>query len=538
MRGPRRALLPALAAAALLAGCQAGPAPSTAPAPDGSTPAATCAELAAQIVDAVQDYVDTFAQVDAAGLPAAAGAQQGALATSTADLRSRGAELGCERDDLADLVRAELDRLVGGTPVQDALVATFRADPLGTYDPSDPAPVTITVATAEELVVVLALAGSGSTITLAAGTYAVDVPLIALRPITLRGAGTRSTVLQSTAGGGAFIASSDGDVRLQDLSVVHDGDAPASVVLVTAGGYAFERVRISGGVADADGVGGFGAVLRPERNPLTSRGTTQTLTDVTFADNAGGGLVVAGSAQPTVRGAAVSGATGCGLCWLEDGGGRVVDSTVTGMSVGLRVDDGAAPRVSGLTVDGPLVGLALTGSGATEVRDSLFTGNSTGLEIGGTGRAVIQDVEVAASVDVGVRVSSRARPLLGGLVVVGPATAGLAVVQDAAPEIQGGTVTTTGEVGAIWAERAAGTARGLTVHGARLGFQLADDAAPGLQDLSAEDTGAASLLAGGRSGGTVAHLTCATGTTGIVALVDQTTVRLSDSVGCEVVDER
>lgn len=538
MRAAWRAALTCALLAALVAACQGDPAPSSSSPSPSATPAATCADLAVQIVDAIQAYVDGFADVDAAGLPAAVGARQGEFAAATADLRERGTVLGCGRDDLAESVRAELDRLTGGTSVQDALVATFRADPLGTYDPSDPQPVEVTVSTAADLVTVVALAGSGSTITLAPGTYALTTPLVALRPITLLGAGTEATTITSTAEGAAFVAAADGDVRLADLAIVHDGAAPASVVFVIAGGYSFDRVRVAGGVAGADGAGGFGILIRPAANPVVGGGRTQTLTDVSAADNGGGGVVVGGTAQPTIRGATVTGTAGCGLCWLEDGGGRVSDSTVTGVPVGLRIDDAASPSISAVTVDGTEAGFIATGTGAPEVRDCTFTGNATGIDIRGAGRPFVVRAQVSGSADVGVRVAGQAQPILEDVTVSGPAVAGIAVTEEAAPQVVRGVVTTTGEVGAIWAGRAAGSAAGLTIAGSRVGLQIGDDAAPRVTDVTVRDTGTASLLVDGRGAGSVQRLACASGPGGVVALLEEAAVTLTDSPTCEVVDER
>lgn len=518
-----------------VAACGSNPAPTATPA---GTPAASCEELAARVVDAVQDYVDGFADVDAGGLPSATDARQADLTSTTTALRERGTELDCDRDELGELVRAELDRLKGGTPVQDALVATFRADPLGTVDPSDAGPLRVTVSTAADLVAALTVAGSGSVITLAAGQYAVDVPLVALRPMTLRGPDVGTATIASTAPGAAVVISADGDVRMEDLEVVHEGDAAASVVLVAAGGYVLDGVRVAGGVAQDGGAGGFGIILRPERNPLTGGGTSQELLDVTVEDNAGGGVVIGGSASPTLDGALVTGQGGCGICWVEDGGGSVRDTTVSGVDVGLRMDDAAEPRISDVQVDGARAGLAHTGTGAPQVRDTTVTGSATGAQVTGTGRLQLLRVHLVASTDVGIRVAGRARPSIRDVEVVGAATVGIAVVEDARPEIVGGTVTTTGEVGAIWAERAGGTAQGLTLGGPRLGLQLADQAAPRLEGVTVEEATTLALLANGASAGEVVELGCAAGPGGLVALAEATQVSVTDSPTCEVVDER
>lgn len=531
------AALSAAAVTVLLSACQGAPSSPPSPTPTAA-PASTCEDLAVQIVDAVQDYVDSFAGVDAGGVANAANARQGEFAETTAALRERGDTLGCEPDGLADLVRAELARLEGGTPVQDAIADTFRADPLGTVDPSDPQPVVTTVSSGPELAAALLTVGSGSQITLSPGEYVFTAPLVVLRAVTLIGAGADETRISSSSPGAALIVATTGDLRLVDLALAHVGEEPASVALVASGGYAFERVRVSGARSDTDGVGGFGVVLRPDANPLTGGGTLQRLTDVEAADNEGGGIVVGGTAQPTITGASITGASGCGICFVESGGGTVEDSQVTGVQAGLRVDDDAAPAVARLTVVAAQAGIAVTGAGAPTVRNSDLEANATGAEITGTGRPFLADSRITGSLDVGVRVSGRSRALLSGLSVTGSTTAGLAVVADAQPRVTGGEIATTGEVGAIWAERAAGTADGVTVRGARLALQFSDESAPEVTDAVVSGAGAASGLANGSSAARVVRLTCASGDAATFGLAEQTTTTLSASPTCDILDER
>lgn len=118
-----------------LSACSPGSPPT--PGPTTTQHGEPCTLLAVGIVDAVQEYVDSFAGATAEGIPAGVTARQGDFAAVTAELRAEAEELGCDPGALAADIREELDRLSGGSPVQDAIAAAFRAGPLGTADPSD-----------------------------------------------------------------------------------------------------------------------------------------------------------------------------------------------------------------------------------------------------------------------------------------------------------------------------------------------------------------------------------------------------------------
>ncbi len=532
MKAPRR-LSALLLTPLLIAGCGAAGNPG---APSGAdTGPVTCATLPARIVDAVQVYVDSFGQTEATGLTGAVTARQSDFTSTAAELRAQGEDLGCDPTDLAAGVRDELRRLRGGTAVQDAIAATFRAGPLGTADPSDTGPVTLHVRTAEELVAAVAYAGSGSVVRLAAGEYRLTQPLVLLRPVTLVGGGADETVLRSTASEGAVIIATDGDATLRDLAVVHSGAASASVVMVAAGGYVLERLRVSGGAADS-GTGGFGIVLRSVETPLLPAGGRRELTGVELRDNPAGGVLVAGTEDPRIRDVRVTASEGCGLCFVERSTGWVAGGEIGRTQVGIRVDDAAAPDVSGARVSESSVGIAFTGSGAPRVTDSELVANDAGIQITGDGAATITRTTVSDSGSVGVRVSGSTTASLTDLTITGGTMVGVAVIGSARPTIAGIRVASTGDVGLIWAEAGSGTARGVVVAGPRLGLQLTDTAAPTLDAVTVEGASAASLLATGASGGSVKTLACAPDS--IVALEERTTVALVDVTGCEVVDYR
>ncbi len=295
MRSRWSAALSAAAIAALLTGCQGAPSPDS-PTPTGAaTPASTCDELAVQVVDAVQAYVDSFADVDAAGVANAANARQA---------RVRGDDGGPARPRRHPRLRTRragrpAPRRAGPPRRWHAGAGRDRGHLPGRSarhgGPLRPAARGITVSSGPELAAALRQVWApgrrspsppGST----------PSPPRSWRCVPSRSSGPARTRPRSRppAPGAALIALTTGDLRLVDLALTHVGDEPASVALVASGGYAFERVRISGARSDADGVGGFGLIVRPDANPLTGGGTLQRLTDVEASDYAGGGIVVGG----------------------------------------------------------------------------------------------------------------------------------------------------------------------------------------------------------------------------------------------------
>lgn len=533
-----RTWVPVLLALALVAsGCASeGVSQSQATPSPEAVVVGSCDDLPRAIAQGVQTYVDGFADVEADAVPqASASGLQGFRATS-AELRSRGDELGCDREALATALRDELAQLRGGSPVQDAVLATLVADPLGTFDPADPSPVEIEVSTSDDLVAALSLAGSGSTISVAPGTYEVSEPLVALRPVTLVGAGTGRTVLRSSAGGAALLIDADGDVAVRDLSVEHYGSAPASVVIVTGGGYDLDNLRLAGALAADSGAGGFGLVVRTSAGLLRADGSRAVVSKVVMENNDGGGAFVGGDAAPALTDVTVTASGGCGLCFVESSAGSVASSSVTQVPVGVRVDGGASPQLMGVKVLDADVGVAMTGSGAPTFADGTVERASTGFEITGSGSPGVADTLVTDCRDIGIRLAGTSTAQVRDVTVSGETTVGVGVADRASPAITTAGVSTVGEVNVVWAGRSSGSATGLRLGGSRLALQLSDDATPAISDVRVTSADEAALLASGASSGRVTALTCPTDAP--VALVDETTVLIREPATCQVVDAR
>ncbi|MBY5161790.1 right-handed parallel beta-helix repeat-containing protein [Salsipaludibacter albus] len=544
-----RALGALLLVAATLGACDGGTTatPTTSPSPSGSPevlgpePLAAeptdCPMLATRIVDALQDWVDSFPTTTEPG-EAPTATPDTDLPTLAGELAPLAADLGCDRDTMAPLVADALADLTAEGALQEAVADTLKADPLGSLDPSDPDAEVRPVTTGEELVTAIAEVGSGSTIELPDGPVDVDEPLVLLRPITITG--TASSVVRSSADGAAFILSADGDVTLEQFEVVNLADA-ASGVVVSAGGFQLTDLVLRGARANASGAGGFGVVVLPSRGGLVRGGELATVERVRVEDATGGGVVLGGSSDPRVVDVTVVGPqderVGCGLCWIGAASGTVVDATVTGWQVGLRIDEQASPVVEGGTVDDNAVGITMGGTGAPEIDGTTLAGNDTGVEAAGTVGGSLVGLVVTDARDVGVRITAGATPLVEDLEVGGSSSAGLAVVDDAAPDVRGGDLTIDGEVAAIWGGRATGSATGLAVHGSRIGLQVGDRAAPSLTDLTATDVGDVAMIATETAGGSLDGLVCDEDERGTVVLVEGAELDVRDAGDCEVVEQ-
>lgn len=527
---PRPALVALAAALSLTVSACSGSATPASTTPDPSVRATPCGAVAAAVVDAIQVYVDSFGGIDANAVDATTNIGAAQLQQTAARLRTDAQQKGCETSELVELIRAELLRLRGGTPVQDAVAATFKSDPLGALDPSDPGRREFSVSTAAELADAVARAGTDSVIRLGAGTYKLTAPVVLLRPVTLIGAGADTTTITSDVSGVTLLTAIDGDVHLQDLAITHSGQQASVVVMIAGGGYDLRGVRIAG-ARGANGNGGFGLVLRPSEQPLDTRPTTQRLTDVTLADNDGGGLVVGGRQAPTIESVTVTGTAGCGLCFVEESAGSVTNATVTDAAVGVRVDEGAAPTLARVSTSGTQVGLALTGSGSVRVSDAALTGGAIGLQATGSGQLDLLRARITDPTELGVRLSGTTATTLNDLVISGEVPVGVAVVAQAEADFTGGSIETSGEAAFVCGEQASGTALGLTAKGQRLGIQLTDTARVDLTDVSLTAKDAA-VIASGTSAGAATRLGCADAP---VVLLDGAQVGVQDSPTCRLI---
>lgn len=502
-----------------------------------TTPAAlisatSCGELAARSVDALQSYVDAFEDVPTTAIDDIAADLQTSLDDIATALRQRSEELGC--GPLPAELEDELGRLDGESPLAASIAATLRTSLLGEgVDPSDPGAETVDVADVAELQAAVGRAGTGSTIRLAAGTYQLDRTVVLFRPVTLRGPTDGTATILSSAGGAAVLTLATGDVGLTDLTIEHTGPAAASVLVIAAGQHRLDGVTITGGRASAEGTGGFGIAVQSN-----AADAALEVVDSTFTGNAGGGILVDGGVDPTLRRITVEGPGACGVCYAGDGAGTLADSDLTGLDIGVRLEGLAAPRMTDLRVTDNVVGIGSLGDGDFAVASSTLTRNATGIELAAGGSPTFTDVTIADSEDTGALLGGTSSPVLDGVVVTGPTPVGLALAGTGAPTIGGGTVATAGEVGVAVTGDAAGSVTGTVVTGQRIGVQVDEDATTALAGLRFEAQADVAVLVTGRASPTVTDLVCTDERTGVVLLLEAAAPVFDEPGGCPVQDQR
>ncbi|WP_392544071.1 right-handed parallel beta-helix repeat-containing protein [Oryzobacter telluris] len=393
----------ATAAFLLVAGCTgtgSGGVPT--PTPPSQTPD-RCAEAVSAIVEATQDYVVGFGPVDQDQVPPPASPSPGASATSSptpsasatsaenvafqdalTTARTQLAQYGCEVARTRQALESGLRAVTTQGPVAGAVLRQLTATMTGT---GETLPTTRRVGTDDDLLTAVAELPAGSTIELAAGTHRLDDVLVLLSPITIRGAGTDTTVLESSVPDFAVLAIADGAVSVADLSLRHTGKQPASVVLVgPTASLVVTDSALSGGVANRDGTGGAGILMYDPDARARRTTTSLEVTGTRFSGNGSAGVVLTGGHVASIAGSTFVKNAQCGVCFLDASGGSVQDSTFTDNTVGVAATATAAPTVVGSTIRGGEVGIQ-AGDRSTPVIDRVKVSGASRAALIWAGRA-------------------------------------------------------------------------------------------------------------------------------------------------------
>ena len=392
-RGGRRARpgTALLAAVVLLAGCTSSGSDGTPTPTAPSSGPDRCAEAVTAIVEATQEYVDGFGPVEDTQVPApaspsaAAGptaspsptgsagtAADAAFQQALTTARTQLGQNGCDAAGTRTALQQGLAAVTTVGPLAGAVLRQLTATMTGS---AEAVATTREVATDDDLLAAVADLPAGSTIVLAPGTHQVDDTVVLLSPITIRGSGAGTTVLESTAPDFGILAIADGTVTLDDLSVRHTGSQPASVVLAgPSASVVVTDAEVSGGIANGDGTGGAGVLMY---DPDTTRRRTATSLEVTrtaFSDNGSAGIVLTGGHVASIASSTFTENAQCGVCFLDASGGSVQDSGFTGNTVGVAATGTATPTVLRSTIRGGQVGVQAGDSAAPVIDRVRITG--------------------------------------------------------------------------------------------------------------------------------------------------------------------
>ncbi len=380
-----------------------------------------CDEAIASIGDATERYVAGYetsvlssTPVDEAAPTTTPGPEpldEGGYQDALEEAQQRIESLACEpRRTQVELAR-RLYAVETESPVADAvlrqLVATMT-------DPSAGQATDAAVAPDDDLRDAVARAGDGSTLRLAAGEYRLDDPLVLLNGVHLVGTGAGQTTIVSTAGDAVIVALTDKTIRVEGLTIRHEGDRPSSIVLGgPAASIALSDSHLSGAVADDNGQGGAGVLMFAPDRDAAGRGTTLEITDVELSDNEAAGVVLSGGHRASIVRASIQRSGQCGLCFFDTSDGSVEASTFDDNAVGISMAGTARPSVLGTTIRGGDVGLQVGGDAVPALRDVTFVAQARAAAIFSDSATGSLDDVRCEEVDFGLVIGRDALPSIG-----------------------------------------------------------------------------------------------------------------------------
>lgn len=501
-----------LAAATTAVGCSSGErsAPTT-PSPQSPTEA-SCRAAARSVVEPAQAMIDEYRSMTVEEFNALTPPPD--LAALQEELRQRAADVvadGCVPAFVEQEVLAAVDDLSGEGEVGAALAAALRGDEdAAARPPRDAEPSQVTVAPGDDVVAVLERVGAGSTVTVAAGSYDIDRTIVIDVGLELIGEGRDETVLASTAEGVALAFIGPGELSVSDVTLRHDGEAPASVVLAIVGGLTLRDVTISGGIAGADG--GHGVVFAFEDvDGLPSRTAAQRageliVEDSSIVDNEAAGMVLSGNADPVVARSTIAGNGTCGVCYTDQSAGTLSSGIVEDNGeVGIQISGTSGPVIEATTVRRHRVGVLAADEAAATVTASTFEDNELAVQAVGTARTEVVDNVVLAAAGAGISFRESSSGTVRGNQVTDAVNVAIEVADDAAPIVDLNTVQGGAGAGISFTGATASSATGNLIVGRSVGIQVGGSATPTLDANTVRDSGNVGVLLAEQSAATVAN---------------------------------
>jgi len=172
-----------------------------------------------------------------------------------------------------------------------------------------------------DLATAITAAEAGETILLEAGTYRLDETLEINKSISLIGSGMDETIILSSAAKAVLLFSGEGAFALEGITVQHEGDAPAQVVLVENGEIDFSNCRFTGS---------SGAFDNPNAGLMIRGNTTGTVEKCQVDNNVTAGIFLAGESNVVLDGNTCENNRGVGITFRENAGGEARNNNCTG----------------------------------------------------------------------------------------------------------------------------------------------------------------------------------------------------------------
>jgi len=394
----------------------------------------------------------------------------------------------------------------------------------------------------DDLVAILGTLGPGSSITFTEGIFTLDASILVQGDLVLVGAGRDETILESTADTAAIAVLAGGSMVMNDFTVRHIGDLPASVVVAVDSSLELVNMAIIGGVVDGDGGGGSGIVLT-ETDQATSVPVV-AIDESVISNNGAAGIAVTGAFEPRILNTVIESNVQCGICFFDAAAGQVQSTTLQGNGVGVQTSNQTSPELSlNMFVDNEVAGLLIEDESAATVIANSFEGAETvAIDVQGTATAVVQRNTIGAhavgislrgtsvasvsdntitNADVGVLVGGSAAPVVFENVIDNSQIAGMLHTESSAGEFTANRIQTQsgagivvegaaepkhidvvvdgGLVGVVFREMAAGLLRGASLSGQQVGIETNDQTSPTIELSVVENALDAGVILGGQT---------------------------------------
>jgi parallel beta-helix repeat protein len=495
------------------------------------------------------------------------------------------ADAGCIAEFLNSRFAGAVSSLSGSGPVGGALAASLRGEeppelklpasglpgavavppPLGNVVPTPtavpPVPTTVVPGAGDDLVALVRSLAPGSRVELAARNYTLAGPMVIDKSITIVGAGRGRTTITTSAPGAGVVFLGPGTLEMRSLSLVHSGNAKASLLLAVTGAVTIDDVAFSGAkgsLAEGNGsalVFGFEPIEGFPTLSAAQRSGALRVNNSSFTGNAAAGVMVIGPAAPLISGSTFRSNGTCGVCFSSTSSGTVTGSTFVANPLGVQASGTSRPVLRGNDFRESDVGVRIGERSIVTVDASRFTANDIGVQADNDTAANVtgntfRDHEVAAVVMVdrsGGRIAGNTveRAGLAGIQLVGQSGAdvvdntiegpapvclsvlgavrstvrgntvggcevGVQVSGTARPDIVGNTIARSTSTGISINQEARGTIRDNTIDGsAEVGIQVSGNAAPAVTANRVSSSQGVGVVYWNRSSGRVSNNTVA-----------------------------
>ena len=424
-----------------------------------------CEELSDRLGDVLGRFVSEFDGVDvlrAEQLPALPSIPD--LRRESKLVRDRLTSEGCNLRTVAKALRKRTAGRPSAGLLADTVRRTVVANLVHVLDGEPIATRTTSLKPGDDLGRVLSGMPSGSVARLPAGDIRMDEPVVLLQDVTLVGKGRGSTRIISTARGAAVVLTAPGTAVVEDVTLTHEGDSSASLLLVRAGRMKLDGVHLTGASLggrspseqpDSPLIGGSGIVL--------DGGHGLSVTRSLITDNDVAGMLVSGSGRPVLSEVTITDNATCGLCFLGSTTGAVTSSIISDNGVGVLVTDRAAPTIERTQISGN------TRAGAVAQQRSHPT---------------LRGVMLVSNGPQGLAAFNNASPRLFDSVVTDHSESGVAVDvgSSASPQIRGTTFRKNSKAAMAFIGGGKGRVTGNRCSGGRFQIVLDGTAAPRLSD--------------------------------------------------------